>query len=110
LNTNLILANIIGLGGCGNACTCQLPSGYASPSCEAQWKSTVDAIISAAGENPSLAESFYENPWGLPYSIDPNEGENGNWCFRDQIYYVKEVNVSGGRGIIYTLPSFEGKC
>jgi prepilin-type N-terminal cleavage/methylation domain-containing protein len=70
--------------------TCSCPTGTdlstlsEDNSCVVQWRTVVDRIsVAAGGVNGS---GFYTDPWGSPYLIDENEGENpSNLCRKDNL-------------------------
>ena len=75
LNTNEYLKDITN-SGC-SYCACSATSGgLDSLSCSGRWEASIDAIVLAAGEDVSVAERFYRDPWGYPYLLDENEGES----------------------------------
>jgi len=63
---------------------------------QASYENALDRIGAAAGMNLSGLKKG--NPWGVNYSIDENEGENGN-CNRDGVNYGGGA-PSGTTGII----------
>ncbi len=74
LNTNEYLRYITN-SGC-SACACSsLGGGLLASQCVDRWETSIDIIVAAAGEDPSVAERFYRDPWGNPYLLDENEAE-----------------------------------
>ncbi len=97
---NTTLLSITG-SGC-TRCACPYASGDMTDystlpkthSCWVRYHATIDAIAAASGTTlTSLKEG---DPWGSPYAIDENEGENGG-CNRDSIWsFGKSKNANGG--------------
>lgn len=87
LNANQTLQQITG-SGCSR-CQCdyqnQIEPLATDVSCTNQWEFSINAIAVAAGEDASVAEPYYRDPWGNPYLLDENEGEGGNWCRIDKL-------------------------
>ena len=78
-----------------------------SDSCWTRYLTTLSAISSASGINVTNMT----DPWGRPYFIDENEGENGS-CNRDTIgAYDQPFNGSSrysGTSINVSLSGFSG--
>ena len=102
-SSNTTLLNITG-SGC-TRCACPYAAGdttvYATlaktHTCWTRYYTTLDAIANASGVN--LNSLKQGDPWGSPYAIDENEGENGN-CNRDTVWsFGASGNANGGTNV-----------
>lgn len=77
-------------------------------SCYTTWLSAINKIEVATGGAISGLDSLARDPWGSPYILDENEGENpANPCIRDSIYSVgPDGTTGGGDNIVIQLPFF----
>lgn len=63
-------------------------------SCVTRWRTSIDNIAVAAGG--LNGGGFYTDPWGSPYLMDENEGEqSGNPCIRDTIQSAGPDKITG---------------
>lgn len=103
-----VAANTTLLGITNNGCTrCACPyqngdtTNYATlpktDSCWTAYINTLNKIATASGANlDSLKDG---DPWGAPYAIDENEGENGA-CNYDSFWsFGKSSNANGGTNV-----------
>ena len=70
----------------GSTCTDCMNSCRISPdlsACIPRWELSITRIVEAAGEDPSVAEVYFTDPWGNPYLLDENHMA-GN-CSSDRI-------------------------
>ena len=85
INESKSMLQITGSGYTGSTCASK-PSGTDlaalpdSDTCISRYKTTLNAISTASGTQ--LGD--IRDPWGRPYKIDENEGENG-FCSRDTV-------------------------
>lgn len=63
----------------------------------AAYEQAIDRIGAAAGANIGYLKSG--DPWGNPYGIDENEGENGN-CNQDQLSITNASQHPGASSVI----------
>jgi len=79
-------------------------------SCWVRYNAILDLIEAASGTN--LAGLRNGDPWGAPYSVDENEGENGG-CGKDLIWSFgpsKTMNGSTAVGSRYIALSGNSGC
>lgn len=101
-------ANSTLLGITGNGCTrcaCPYTNGDTTDystlpkthSCWTSYVNTINKIALASGINLDSVKDG--DPWGAPYAIDENEGENGA-CNYDSIWsFGKSRNANGGTNV-----------
>ncbi|MCD5382261.1 MAG: type II secretion system GspH family protein [Candidatus Pacebacteria bacterium] len=81
-------------------------------SCYQNWEHAITAIESAADDLAVGISSALRDPWGAPYLLDENEGENsGNPCRADLLYTAGEDGIRDtSDDYIVTIPFISSEC
>ena len=95
-NENKTLLQITGSSATGESCWylasgTNLASLADTHACWADYRQALDRISVASG----MDVRSLKDPWGRPYLIDENEGENGTGCLRDTIGVYSNPFVQG---------------
>ena len=79
--------------------------------CYAAWVNVLTKVQAATGGIVQNLNMF-RDPWGSPYLLDENEGEQvGNPCVADQLTtYGPDGMSGGGDDITMNLPYYRGSC
>jgi prepilin-type N-terminal cleavage/methylation domain-containing protein len=102
INSNKNLAEITGFYGSGDPCSSDIDGSR----CISQWENAIDTLSAASDPNLS-GSSFYRDPWGSPYVLDENEGENfPRDCRVNTLLSAGPNRIvdGGGDDIIFIIP------
>ena len=83
-----------------------------SSSCYSQWENALEDIIAAGSGVAEGLEEAVRDPWGSPYLLDENEGEQvGNFCRADTIRSAGEDGIrNNSDDYAITLPFATSQC
>lgn len=83
-----------------------------SNSCYTRWRDSLEAIIQAGEGISTGLEDAVRDPWGSPYLLDENEGEQpANFCRADHIRTAGEDGIrSTSDDYVLTLPFGTPRC
>ena len=77
--------------------------------CVLDWENAIDDIINAHDPTIGGGAAFYTDPWGSPYLLDENEGEQPlNLCRRDTLTSAGPDRIAYTADDISTVLPFEG--
>lgn len=113
INTDQTLFAITGNGWTGEGCmTANSGSDLtntANPNvatCWAAWENFVETVSAASGANIRNIT----DPWGRPYYVDENEGQNGGSCTKDDLARYYEPHQQWGNTDARTVPNSLPSC
>jgi len=113
INTNQTLIGITGSGWTGEGCMTAIngrdltdTSDANVANCWAAWENFVTTVSEASGANIRNIT----DPWGRPYYVDENEGQNGGSCTKDDLGRYLEPHQQWGNADIRTIPNSLPSC
>lgn len=113
INTNQTLIDITGSGWTGEGCMTAIngrdltdTSDTNVANCWTAWENFVSTVSEASGVNIRNIT----DPWGRPYYVDENEGQNGGSCTKDDLGRYFEPHQQWGNTNIRTIPNSLSSC
>lgn len=113
INTNQTLIDITGNGWTGEGCMTAISgrdltdtSDTNVANCWTAWENFVNTVSTAGGVN---IRSIVD-PWGRPYYVDENEGQNGGSCTKDDLGRYREPHQQWGNTDLRTIPNSLQSC
>lgn len=113
INTSQTLYDITGSGWTGEGCMTAISGTVLTntsdtnvANCWTAWDNFVNTVSEASGVNiRSITD-----PWGRPYYVDENEGQNGGSCTKDDLGRYLEPHQQWGNTNIRTIPNSLPSC
>jgi len=113
INTNQTLIDITGSGWTGEGCMTAISgrdltdtSDTNVANCWTAWENFVNTVSEASGANIRNIT----DPWGRPYYVDENEGQNGGSCTKDDLGRYFEPHQQWGNTDVRTIPNSLPSC
>jgi type II secretory pathway pseudopilin PulG len=113
INTGQTLIDITGNGWTGEGCMTAIngrdltdTSDTNVANCQTAWENFLNTVSEASGANIRNIT----DPWGRPYYVDENEGQNGGSCTPDDLGRYFEPHQQWGNTNLRTIPNSLQSC